>query len=152
MISSAGSLFKALAVVALSLLAAVTGKPSDTPPAEKAGFVAETAATETGPCVADAQTLCLNGGRFKVQVNWSVPLQGTNGAGTGVALTGDTGYFWFFSDNNIELVLKVVDGRAVNSKFWVFYGALTNVAYVISITDTVAGTVRTYSNPFGSLP
>jgi plastocyanin len=151
MITSLGSLFKALAVVSLSLLASMSENSPPAAPAEKAGFVAEVKTAQTGPCEVDAQTLCLNGGRFKVQVNWSVPSQGTNGAGTGVALTGDTGYFWFFSSNNIELVIKVVDGRGFNGKFWVFYGALSNVQYSIAITDTTTGTVRTYANPFGSL-
>jgi photosystem II stability/assembly factor-like uncharacterized protein len=105
----------------------------------------------TGPCVAGAGTLCLNGGRFRVQVSWRVPSQGTSGSGVAVPLTGDTGYFWFFSSNNIELVLKVVDGRAVNGRFWVFYGALSNVEYTITVTDTVTGTVKIYTNPSGQL-
>jgi len=151
MITSASSLFKALTVVALSLLAAVSEKPAAAPAVERSGFVSEMAVGVTGPCVVDAQTLCLNGGRFKVQVTWRVPSQGTSGVGTAAALTGDTGYFWFFSSNNIELVLKVVDGRGFNGKFWVFYGALSDVEYSIAVTDTATGTVRTYSNPSGSL-
>jgi hypothetical protein len=108
-------------------------------------------AAEAAPCVTDATTLCLNGGRFKVQVTWSVPSQGTSGVGTGVALTSDTGEFWFFSANNIELVVKVVDGRAFNNKFWVFYGALSNVQYTITVTDSISGVVKTYVNPNGNL-
>jgi len=68
-----------------------------------------------------------------------------------VPLTSDTGYFWFFSANNIELVIKAVDGRAFNNKFWVFYGALSNVEYTITVTDTLTGAVKTYVNPFGQL-
>ena len=108
-------------------------------------------AAETAPCVPDATTLCLNDSRFKVQVAWSVPSQGTSGIGNGVALTGDTGEFWFFSANNIELVVKVVDGRAFNNKFWVFYGALSNVQYTITVTDTTTNAVKTYVNPNGNL-
>ena len=108
-------------------------------------------AAEAAPCVADTTTLCLNAGRFKVQVAWSVPSQGTSGIGTGIALTTDTGEFWFFSANNIELVIKVVDGRALNEKFWVFYGALSNVQYTITVTDSTNGAVRTYVNPNGNL-
>ncbi len=66
-------------------------------------------------------------------------------------MTGDTGYFWFFSSNNIELVVKVVDGRAVNGKFRVFYGALSNVEYEITVTDSQTGDVRVYTNPAGLL-
>ena len=108
------------------------------------------AAAQT-PCVANATTLCLNSGRFKVQVNWQVPSQGTSGVGTGIPLTGDTGEFWFFSANNIELVVKVVDGRAFNNHYWVFYGALSDVAYTITVTDSQTGAVKTYTNPQGHL-
>jgi photosystem II stability/assembly factor-like uncharacterized protein len=112
-----------------------------------AGF-AYTAFVPT-PCVADASTLCLNSGRFKVRVAWQVPSNGSGGDASAVPLTSDTGYFWFFSANNIELVVKVVDGRPVNGKFWVFYGALSNVEYFVTVTDTLTGVTRTYSNPNG---
>jgi subtilisin-like proprotein convertase family protein len=102
------------------------------------------------PCVANATTLCLNSGRFQTSVAWQVPTQGTSGVGTAVPLTTDTGYFWFFSANNIELMIKVVDGRTFNGKFWVFYGALTDVQYTVTVTDTVTGTVKTYFSPQGT--
>ncbi|MEP6471975.1 MAG: hypothetical protein ABJC28_08150 [Acidobacteriota bacterium] len=102
-------------------------------------------------CVPNATTLCLNSSRFKVQVTWRVPSQGTSGVGTGIALTSDTGEFWFFSANNIELVIKVVDGRAFNNRYWVFYGALSDVAYTITVTDSQTGAVKTYENPSGHL-
>src|SRR5262249_60960819 len=72
------------------------------------------------------------------------------GAGQAVALTSDTGYFWFFSANNVEMVIKVVDGRPVNNKFWVFAGGLTNVNVVITVTDTQTGAVKNYVNPQGT--
>ena len=46
---------------------------------------------------------------------------------------------------------KVVDGRAFNNKFWVFYGALSNVQYTITVTDTTTNAVKTYVNPNGNL-
>jgi subtilisin-like proprotein convertase family protein len=106
--------------------------------------------TASAPCAASSAALCLNSGRFQVQVAWQVPSQGMSGAGTAVPLTTDTGYFWFFSSNNVELVVKVVDGRAVNGHFWVFYGALTNVQYTITVTDSLTGDVRSYVNPDGN--
>ncbi len=99
-------------------------------------------------CSPNANTLCLNDSRFRATVNWAVPDQGKSGAGNAAALTGDTGYYWFFSPTNIELVLKVVDGRAFNGNFWVFYGALSDVQYDITIKDTVTGNVKTYHNPY----
>jgi hypothetical protein len=80
-----------------------------------------------------------------------VPSQGTSAAGAAVPLTSDTGYFWFFSADNVELVIKVVDGRTVNSRFWVFYGALSDVEYAITVTDMTTGATKTYFNPQGQL-
>jgi hypothetical protein len=94
-------------------------------------------------------TLCLNADRFKVQVQWATT-DGSNGAGQAVALTADTGYFWFFSADNVEMVIKVVDGRAFNNNFWVFAGGLTNVYAVITVTDTQTGLVKVYANPQGT--
>jgi hypothetical protein len=101
-------------------------------------------------CTPGPDALCLNNGRFKVQVNWRTS-QGTSGTGQAALMTVDTGSFWFFSSNNVELVVKVVDGRAFNNKFWVFCGALSNIAYTITVTDTQTGTVKTYANPQGQL-
>jgi len=99
-----------------------------------------------GGCMPSAQALCLNGGRFRVVADWR-DFQGNRGDGHAVALTGDTGYFWFFNASNVEVVLKVLDGRGVNGHFWVFYGALSNVEYALTVTDTETGAVRRYENP-----
>jgi len=102
-------------------------------------------------CFAEPTSACLNGGRFRVEVTWQVPAQGTRGAGTSLPLTGDTAAFWFFSPNNIEIVAKVVDGRAFNGRFWVFVGALSDVEYTVRVTDTVTGAIKNYFNPSGML-
>ncbi|HEX5759872.1 MAG TPA: ELWxxDGT repeat protein [Thermoanaerobaculia bacterium] len=106
-------------------------------------------AAATAPCVPGPTRLCLNGGRFAVEARWRA--QGKEGVGTAVPLTGDTGYFWFFGAANVEIVLKVLDGRPLNGKFWVFYGALSDVAYTLTVTDTQTGESKTYENPQGRL-
>ena len=100
-----------------------------------------------GACVADATTLCLSSGRFKIQVAWQALHLGTSGTGHAVPLTPDTGYFWFFGSSNVELIIKVLDGTPVNGDFWVFYGALSNVQYTITVTDTKTGRSKSYFNP-----
>jgi len=99
-------------------------------------------------CPASATVMCLAGQRFAVEVQWK-DFQGNTGQGQGVGLTPDTGYFWFFSDNNIELVVKVLDARAFNNRFWVFFGALSNVEYTLKVTDTATGAIKEYQNPPG---
>jgi hypothetical protein len=99
------------------------------------------------PCPPSNTALCLNGNRFRVEVEWRSYNDGSTGVGQAVYLTGDTGYFWFFSAANVELVVKVLDGRPVNNHFWVFYGALSDVEYTLTVTDTESGQVKTYFNP-----
>jgi hypothetical protein len=64
-------------------------------------------------------------------------------------LTADTGAFWFFDSVNLEIMIKVLDGRQINDHFWVFYGSLSNVEYEITVTDNETGRLRTYTNPPG---
>ncbi len=100
-------------------------------------------------CTPNATTLCVNGNRFAVTANWTT-VDGQTGAGQAVSLTADTGYFWFFSASNVEMVLKVLDACSVNRSSWVFAGGLTNVKVDITVRDTVTGAVRTYHNPQGT--
>ncbi len=103
----------------------------------------------SGGLCSTGQALCLVDGRFQAHVAWrSGSLSGTAEA---VAITRSSGAFWFFDPTNLELVVKVLDGRSANGKWWVFYGALSNVEYTIKVTDTVTGAVKTYFNPQGQL-
>ncbi len=116
--------------------------PSHLPPADVPGPC-------SGPSPIDLRRpgLCLNGQRFEVDVAWHDPFHGTSGIATGVLLTEDSGYFWFFGEDNLELVVKVLDGRPINGQFWVFYGALTNVEYTVRVRHVDSGAERIYHNP-----
>jgi len=48
-------------------------------------------------------------------------------------------------------MVKVLDGRAVNGRYWVFYASLSDVAYTLTVTDRVTGQVKVYDNPAGRL-
>jgi hypothetical protein len=97
-------------------------------------------------CVADAQTACLNSGRFKVQATFDA---GSRGAGAAQATnrSSDTADLWFFSSANVEAMLKVLNGCALNDHYWVFAGGLTNVAVTLTVTDTATHITKTYQNP-----
>jgi len=105
----------------------------------------QSASLASGTCAPSSERLCLNGGRFAVEVTWA-DFRGNNGPGQAVDLTDDTGTFWFFRDSNVELILKVLDGRANNGNWWVFYGSLSNVDFDITVTDTATGEARVYRN------
>lgn len=103
-----------------------------------------------GGCVPTVTHLCLHYGRFQAEVDWMLP-GGIAGKGQAVPLTDDTGSFWFFDNSNLELMIKVLDGRPVNGHFWVYYGGLSDVEYRITVTDTVTGLQEIYINPAGRL-
>ena len=90
--------------------------------------------------------LCLLDGRFEVTAEWSKP-DGESGAATPLPGAGAAGYMWFFSPGNIELAVKALDGRTTNNAFWIFAAGLTDVDYELTVTDTVAGRSKTYTNP-----
>jgi opacity protein-like surface antigen len=113
-----------------------------------AGNPAAPGCTEPPACAPDSQTLCLNGGRFKVQASFDAG-GGNSGTAHAVGLTADTGYFWFFDAANVEVVIKVINGCALNQRYWVFAGGLTNVEVTLSVIDTAFGgsLVQHYQNP-----
>jgi hypothetical protein len=98
-----------------------------------------------------ARSLDLLSGRFDVQVSWRDQHSGRAGFGRAVPSSDQTGFFWFFDPSNIELVVKVLDGRPVNGAFWVFYGALSDVEYWVTVSDSVTGKVKQYHNPPGNI-
>jgi len=102
-----------------------------------------------GGCTGTDTRLCLTGARFRVEATWTTP-GGNTGAGRAVELTSDTGYFWFFDQTNVEVVVKVLDGCGVNGRYWVFAGGLTNTRVRITVTDTRTGASKQYNNPQGA--
>jgi hypothetical protein len=85
------------------------------------GAFAQRLGVAVEPCVADATTLCLNGDRFRIRATFATAA-GAGGPAQAVALTADSGYYWFFDDANVEIVVKIVDacGLAGFDNFWVF--------------------------------
>ncbi len=45
--------------------------------------------------------------------------------------------------------MKVLDGRAINGHFWVFYGSLTDVQFTLTVTDNQTGAQKVYTSPQG---
>jgi len=108
-----------------------------------------TPSEDATPCVASDLVGCLAGGRFEIQALFWNPT-GKIGAAHVVPLTSDTAYLWFFSESNVEAVVKVLNGCGISGHFWVFAGGLTNVAVVIRIFDTETGATRDFINRTGT--
>jgi plastocyanin len=112
------------------------------------GKIVVQAAAPASACPQNPQTLCLNGGRFAVTAHWTKP-DSTNGDGTGVSLTDDSGYFWFFDSSNIETTVKVLSGCGIDDAYWVFAAGLTNVDVLLTVLDTKTNAKYTKENPQG---
>lgn len=116
-----------------------------------AGFASEVLGQEPAGSCTGGTTLCLNEDRFRVAVRWE-NAAGESGDGQAVRLTGDTGYFWFFSENNVEVVIKVLNGCGIgDGAYWVFIGGLTDVRVEVEVEDVEAEETRTYVNELGTL-
>jgi len=115
-----------------------------------AGFQFLAGKTYGATCAADATHLCLQQSRFRVEVAWQDG-SGRTGSGSVVApaVSADSGVLWFFDPANWEMLVKVLDGCGLNRRIWVFAAATTNVAYTLTVTDTVTGKVKSYQNPGG---
>lgn len=99
-------------------------------------------------CTEDSTTLCLNDNRFEVRASY-VTNNGQSGDGRVVELTSDTGYFWFFGESNVEVVVKVLDACGLNGQFWVFAGGLTDQGVQLTVRDTVTGRIWNGGNALG---
>ncbi len=97
------------------------------------------------PCTEDQ--VCLMGGRFEVEVEAKTQ----DGVFRGHRVTGsaDSGVFTFFSADNWEMLVKVLDGCANNGHRWVFAAAATDVGYTLSVYDRETGVAKVYTNPPG---
>lgn len=91
----------------------------------------------------------LRAGRFVVAVSWR-DFQGNQGEGTVVTKSEDSALFWFFESSNWELLVKVLDGCAINQHLWLFSAATTDVEFTVRVHDRETGLERTYFNPLGT--
>jgi hypothetical protein len=89
-------------------------------------------------CVSDATTACLLGNRFQVRVMRGTVYQQV------IPVTSQTAFFSFFAPDNLEIFVKVLDGTALNGKYWVYFGSMTDQTYTVEVTDTVTGLVKSY--------
>jgi hypothetical protein len=120
--------------------AGVVDDPSASP------FVSQPLTSSASSCTPGSGRLCVNNRRFKITASWKTS-NGKSGQGNAVTLTDDTGYFWFFGESNVEVVVKVLKACSLNNRFWVFAAGLTNVQVDLTVQDMVTGKVKTYRNP-----
>jgi hypothetical protein len=107
-------------------------------------------------CAANSTTLCIDqvsgDKRFAITSTFATSQSGgESGNGHAIPLSSlgvtEGGLFWYFSSTNPEMLIKVIDGCALNQHFWVFFAATTNVGFHVTVKDTKTGHTATYSNP-----
>lgn len=125
-------------------------------------IVQTVASIPAGPCRPGPGHLCLDGpvpldepGAERFRADW-VARRGPVAASDAILSEGrsrtwsrDSGAFWLFQPDNPELVVKVLDGSAVNGHAWVFAGALTGFEWWLTVTETGSRRQRTYRRPAG---
>jgi hypothetical protein len=90
----------------------------------------ERAFTVGGPSTA----LALQDRRFEVRLEWR-DRGGAVHTANAETLTDESGRFWFFGRDNVELTVKILDGRAINGAFWLFAASMTDLAYTLTVID-----------------
>jgi len=103
-----------------------------------------------GACVANETTLCLRDGRFVAEIDFRDFQNQTGAARVSSLRTVDSGLFYFFDENNLEVLVKVLDGCSITNHFWVFAAATTDVEYTLTVRDTETNVSQTYTNPLGN--
>lgn len=102
-------------------------------------------------CFGTTDSLCLSDNRFRVTVVASDPRTGKRAIGRAAPYNDINGFFTFpgltQDTANLEVFVKVLDGRTNNGHFWVFYGGLTDFAYTLTVFETSTGLVKTYIKP-----
>jgi virginiamycin B lyase len=149
---------EATAVGTSQLAAAAPGIPELAPAAAGASGaagaaeLASTSATRSAACASSSTAVCIDG-RFLLEVKYRAS-QGRSGPGQAIPLqslgVAQGGLFWFFSADNPEMLIKVLNGCGVNQRFWIFYAAGTNVGFTVTVTDTQTGRQKTYINALGT--
>jgi V8-like Glu-specific endopeptidase len=119
--------------------------------------------TTPAGCTANSTTACMLNNRFRVQVRYRAGFDNnppdTNAqvkSVSGFSNPGfETGFFFFNSESNIEMLVKILDQGNTNNQgqptIAVLYGSATPLAIELTITDTKNGASKTYRSNFGAM-
>ena len=100
-------------------------------------------------CSSGDASLCLLDSRYEVTVDWSRTDGGRGPATTVPGGTNNSGLFYFFGPDNWEILIKVLDGCAINGHHWVYAASATDLGLDITVTDTVTGSIWRYEKEPG---
>ena len=109
----------------------------------------------TTACIRSDTVLCIENGPGDARFQLSVDTLHSGTAGTAQASLSTLGIahggsFWFFSQDNPEVLVKVLNGCAINNHFWVFVTAGTNIGFTVHVKDTTTSLTSDYANQDGT--
>jgi len=99
--------------------------------------------------VTESETLrILSAHPFEVTVSATDPRTGRTAPGQVLLQTDIYGLFSIpditGNAGNPEIIIKMVDASGIGLNYWVFYGALTDLRYTLSVTEVATGVTKTY--------
>jgi len=115
---------------------------------DRTGQVCQPRSARPAACVATATTLCVLQNRFRITATLTPGTQ--NLPGQAGKNGSESGFFSFFGSSNVELIVKVLDGRGLNTFYWVLVTPSTDVGYTVTVIDTQNARVKTYTSPVGA--
>jgi hypothetical protein len=118
---------------------------------------------QTSNCTANSTTACVLSNRFRVTVRFRNGFD-DNPADSNASVKSVTGFanpsfetvfFYFNSESNIEMMVKILDQGNTNSQgqptIAVLFGSATPLRVELTIFDTLKQTTKTYSSAFGRM-
>jgi plastocyanin len=100
----------------------------------------------------ETRALCL-GGRFEATVERSWPAEkGREVTRLQAPEAPDAGLFLLSGAADLQLLVSVFDGCAVNDRYWVSLAAVAEEELTVRVRDTQTGRTWVYFNPAGSMP
>lgn len=93
-------------------------------------------------CVPQTSPLVFDGG-YNIRMCYETS-EGTVGEGkAGIWASGQSGLLWFFTRDNAEVLIKVLDGCGFNNHRWVYVAPVTDLAFNLYVVDSEG---RTWSH------
>lgn len=90
-------------------------------------------------CVPETTPLVFDGG-YNVRMCYETS-EGAVGEGkAGVWASGQSGLLWFFTRDNAEVLIKVLDGCGFNNHRWVYVAPVTDLAFNLYVVDSQGNT------------
>ena len=87
---------------------------------------------------------------FDVTLSATDPRTGATGQGQVISQTDIYGLFSIpditGNAGNPEVIVKMVDASGIGQSYWVFFGALTDLTYTLTVTEVATGHTKTYHN------